>query len=70
MGSVNTGPPNKRRPDSESESDYSSLKNHESKSEYSGFEGKDSNPNLNIRYNTDNPSVVTVLCVFVYDMKT
>ena len=38
----------------ESESDYySSCKNHESESEYSGFGGKDSNPNPNIRYNTD-----------------
>ena len=39
----------------ESESEYySSCKNHESESEYSGFGGKDSNPNSNpnIRYNT------------------
>ena len=28
------------------------AKNHESESEYSGFGGKDSNPNPNIRYNT------------------
>ena len=47
----------------ESESEYySSCKNHESESEYSGFGGKDSNPNPNIRYNTgrchrENPSV-------------
>ena len=27
-------------------------KNHESESEYSGFGGKDSDPNPNIRYNT------------------
>ena len=39
--------------DNESESEYySSCKIHESESEYSGFGGKDSNPNLNIRYNT------------------
>ena len=42
----------------ESESEYySSCKNHESESEYSGFREKDSNPNPNpnpnIRYNTD-----------------
>ena len=37
----------------ESESEYySSCKNHESESEYSGFGEKDSNPNPNIRYNT------------------
>ena len=29
------------------------TKNHEFESEYSGFGGKDSNPNPNIRYNTD-----------------
>ena len=29
------------------------TKNHESKSEYSGFRGKDSNPNPNIRYNIE-----------------
>ena len=29
------------------------AKNHESESEYSGFGGKDSNPNSDISYNTD-----------------